>query len=239
MLTQYFRIPAGMFQEWEKRSGIPFYTWYHQIEERRSAVEAHMGPLMENLHELFRGTTRDLREVSQQVFDAHAKGKLDDISHISDKSALYLGETSFKFFKRWMMETMGHSEEDTMALLKELPQIRQSGKSFADYRGIRGAGLPKLLTTSSKSFENGEVILSNKEMDTRKNLIRIGRAMILPLQMRGRLNCSTRTSGQPCTSRITSHVQWRACSKAWQSALRASGSSLTQRPRTSRRSYSG
>jgi hypothetical protein len=175
-LAHFFRVPAEMFKEWEVRSGIPFSTWFTAIEDRRSAVEATMGPLMENMHELFRGTTQDLREAAQQVFDAHATGKMQDIAHITDDAALALGEKAHEFFTRWMTETMGHSKEDVEALLKELPQIRKSGQSFSDYKGSRGLGLPKLLTTESKSFEKGAVILSNREMDVRKNLIRMGRA---------------------------------------------------------------
>jgi len=172
----FFRIPAEMFKDWETRTGVPLFQWYNAIEERRTAVEKTFGPLHENLQQLFRGTTPDLREAAQQVFDAHASGKLDSISHIKDAAALQLGETSYKFFSKWLNESLGHSSEDIQAFLAEFPQMRKSGQSFSAYRAT-GGGLPKLLTTASNQFERGSVVISNREMDLRRNLIRIGRAM--------------------------------------------------------------
>lgn len=177
---RWLRVREELFKDWQRNSGVPYWDLYKSVADGRLRVDTAFGPLQMNMYELFEGAPRALRENAQLVFDAHATGRgLSELQQSATPQALQLGEASFNLFKRWLTERVqahGGTAEDVEEFLRHLPQVRRSGGNFTEYQ--TNQGMPKIMTLLSKAFVRGDVVLDEREMDLRKNLIRIGRALV-------------------------------------------------------------
>jgi len=177
-LSRFFRVPEELMKDWEAKSGVPYWTWYNNIEGARNKLEANFNGFKHNVTQLFLGTNADERIGANLLLEAkHANDpNYQTLLEGSTPRSVALADASEQIWRKWLTGTYGYTEDQVNQFFGEMWQLRKSDGDWADYVSHKGA-IPDLMTTLSRQFRSGVALSDGREQDLYRVMMRLGRAI--------------------------------------------------------------
>lgn len=157
-------IPMEVFKTLQRETGIPFYTWWMQIEGGRLAQNRFMAPFERQIKTLAKGLTAEERTQVSSLAESHLAempGWRDAWAHAPEK--VKLRAEAYETWLKNAFDGAGYTQQQRDAWLKALPKIRQAEGEY--HRAFPSDIPPNLQGMQHLADRNRGLTLNERNMD--------------------------------------------------------------------------